>query len=296
MKVALIGPLCKDVNVVNGKEHSQMGSPLYYTGKALHALGADVTLFVSYGVEDDAWAKRNLKGIKIIHIPAEGTINSRNEYVTNETRNQFVNYFTNRVELHHLTDMGDYDYIIYGPLYAENLSLEIFQELSKTKAIKALDNFGLFRYPAKPSPVWKNPEKLVQASKYLDYLFLDEKEVLFGTQKKTIPEAAKVFLDQGVKVVAVTYGSQGSEIFTENKTMKIPAFPPTKLVDPTGAGDTYMAGFIKGMELFNDIEKAGHFAAMTATCCIEKAGAFDKTTEHVHERLGTISKLFAKSL
>lgn len=146
----------------------------------------------------------------------------------------------------------------------------------------------MFTYFEDGKPVRKNPDNLSKVAPFLKYLFLDEEEILFAAQKENIEEAAKYFLYIGVRNVIVTRGSRGSIIFTPNHIIEIPAFPPIELVDPTGAGDTYMAAFIYGTSLFNDIKKVGDFAAMSATMVIEKGGVFDGNIKKVHERLSNI--------
>jgi sugar/nucleoside kinase (ribokinase family) len=56
--------------------------------------------------------------------------------------------------------------------------------------------------------------------------------------------------------------------------------------DPTGAGDSYLAGFIKALSLFDDPKKQGDFAAMTATISLETHGHLKGSTEEVLTRLG----------
>lgn len=63
------------------------------------------------------------------------------------------------------------------------------------------------------------------------------------------------------------------------------AFPPAKLEDPTGAGDSYMAGFVRAIELYTDPVNRGEFAAMTATLAIEQQCPFIGSVEAVCRRL-----------
>ena len=79
-----------------------------------------------------------------------------------------------------------------------------------------------------------------------------------------------------VEVLVVTYGAQGSVIYSNHKQIKIKAVRPRKIVDPTGAGDGYRAGFIKGIVSGWDLKKCGELASWTAKFSVEHYG----TQEH----------------
>lgn len=75
-----------------------------------------------------------------------------------------------------------------------------------------------------------------------DIFFPEKKELEILTQK-TWNEGAKEILNLGPKVIAITAGEEGSHIFTTNENFHIDA-PKVDVVDTTGAGDVYAAGFI----------------------------------------------------
>ena len=54
------------------------------------------------------------------------------------------------------------------------------------------------------------------------------------------------------ELVVVTYGDQGSALIHRNDRVRVPAAKVDKGVDPTGAGDAYRAGLIKGLQLGAD--------------------------------------------
>lgn len=81
-----------------------------------------------------------------------------------------------------------------------------------------------------------------------------------------------------VPLVAVTFGGQGSELRWGGGRVAIPAVPPEPLADPTGGGDAYRAGLIKGLLLGLRLEIAGRVAALAATYAIERHG----TQEHAY--------------
>ncbi|MBI4079415.1 MAG: carbohydrate kinase family protein [Candidatus Levybacteria bacterium] len=74
------------------------------------------------------------------------------------------------------------------------------------------------------------------------------------------------------KIVITTLGSKGSLIEEKGKQYSIGTVNPKKIVDPTGAGDAYIAGFLSGFLQNSDLKTAGQIAATAATYAIEHYG------------------------
>jgi len=73
-------------------------------------------------------------------------------------------------------------------------------------------------------------------------------------------------------VIITTKGGHGSVIKTKNNIYKIPAAKPQKIKDPTGAGDAYRAGILKGLAMGLGWEQTGRLAATVAVYAVEKYG------------------------
>ena len=78
------------------------------------------------------------------------------------------------------------------------------------------------------------------------------------------------------ETIITTFGEKGSLISTRESDAEIPAAKVNQVVDPTGAGDAYRAGLLKGMAFKRDIIISARMGAITATYAIEKYG----TQEH----------------
>jgi adenosine kinase len=72
--------------------------------------------------------------------------------------------------------------------------------------------------------------------------------------------------------VARTRGGQGSELHLEGAVHRIPVAPAAAVVDPTGAGDAYIAGLLAGLRAGRPVEVAGRMGALAATYVIERQG------------------------
>lgn len=83
-------------------------------------------------------------------------------------------------------------------------------------------------------------------------------------------------LEKMTEILIITKGALGSEIYHRNKKIIIPPVKPKIVVDPTGAGDAYRAGLIKGLIKGWSLEKTGRLAGLVAVHAVEKYG----TQEH----------------
>ncbi len=73
------------------------------------------------------------------------------------------------------------------------------------------------------------------------------------------------------RAVIVTRGEQGSVIWA-GEEIAVPAVPPEQVLDPTGVGDAFRAGLIKGLALGMSWETAGRIGSLAATYVLETHG------------------------
>jgi len=110
-------------------------------------------------------------------------------------------------------------------------------------------------------------------------LFLPNDEQLLGlTATSTLEEGAQVLLDKGVGCVAVTAGARGAYVATADETAWVPAFA-IEVVDTTGCGDAFSAGFLLGRAQGRDLVAAATLgnatAAQVAQGMSTDAGSYD---------------------
>ncbi|MGA2492972.1 MAG: sugar kinase [Roseiarcus sp.] len=99
---------------------------------------------------------------------------------------------------------------------------------------------------------------------HIDYFLPSHEEASALSGRGDPLEAAQFFLDRGVATVAVTLGERGSLIASRGgKIHRLPAFD-VPVVDTTGCGDAYSAGFIAGLAHGFDLPSAGRFASAAA--------------------------------
>ncbi|MEZ0071056.1 carbohydrate kinase family protein [Planotetraspora sp. GP83] len=98
---------------------------------------------------------------------------------------------------------------------------------------------------------------------HVDYLLPNEEQALMLTGAATAEEAAAALLRQGLRGVLVTLGAEGSLVATESGHTRIPALD-VPVVDTTGCGDAYCAGFAAGLLDGRDVVGAAELGTAVA--------------------------------
>jgi ribokinase len=101
------------------------------------------------------------------------------------------------------------------------------------------------------------------------FLNKEEAELLTGNRYDKAPSE---LIAMGAEVVAMTLGNKGCLVTQRGKSYRIKA-SPTKVVDTTGAGDAFAAGFLYGLLKGKKMEICGKIGNWSASKCIEKVGA-----------------------
>ncbi|MEI6596842.1 MAG: carbohydrate kinase family protein [bacterium] len=79
-------------------------------------------------------------------------------------------------------------------------------------------------------------------------------------------------LQKLVEILFITKGGKGTQLYNKNKKIFIPAAKKKAVVDPTGAGDAYRAGFIKGLIMNYPLIKCARLASVVAAYAVENQG------------------------
>lgn len=105
----------------------------------------------------------------------------------------------------------------------------------------------------------------------VDLVFANEAELLALYQTADF-EAATAALSKTCKLAAVTRGADGSVIVAGDRRVPIQAAPVQKVVDTTGAGDQYAAGFLFGLAQGRSLEVCGQLGSLAAAEVIAHYG------------------------
>lgn len=118
------------------------------------------------------------------------------------------------------------------------------------KAVKEAKDAGVLVSfdPNYRAPLWRSKDDAVKAVKemlpFADAVKVSDEEAVLVTGKTDYEEAAKEILSYGPKLVAVTLGGDGVLLARKDLMTVVPGVKVDKVVDTTGAGDSFWGGFI----------------------------------------------------
>jgi sugar/nucleoside kinase (ribokinase family) len=111
----------------------------------------------------------------------------------------------------------------------------------------------------------------------IDILFANESEITSLYETKSFEDAAGRAA-KDLKLAVLTRSAKGSVIFAEGSAIAVPADAVARVVDTTGAGDLYAAGFLYGLTSGRNLETCGKLGSLAAAEIISHVGARPETT------------------
>lgn len=110
-----------------------------------------------------------------------------------------------------------------------------------------------------------------------DFLFLTEREMEEMTKATQV--GGLTLLEAGAKVVVVKQGAAGASVIASQREFSVPA-EPTKVLDTTGAGDVFAAGFLAGILLNRPLDECAKIASKATALGISGYGREKYPTHH----------------
>jgi sugar/nucleoside kinase (ribokinase family) len=258
------------------------GGTSYYFSNAIRHMDLNYMLVTALADKDkDIIDELRSNDINVKAFPSAFTVYFENTYSQDQDhRTQRVAQKADPFTADHLLSVDARIYHL-GPLLADDIPSELFKALSE-KGMISLDVQGYLRevrnrkvhaidWPAKK-----------EALQYVHVLKANESEMSVLTGETDVRKGARILFDWGVREVVITLGSKGSVIYNGRSFHIIPAYHPiTSVVDATGCGDTYMAGYLYCRSKGKGLQESGEFAAAMATLKIESSGPFTGTEEDI---------------
>lgn len=104
---------------------------------------------------------------------------------------------------------------------------------------------------------------IADALPHTDYLLPNDEQVLGFTGAATLADGARALVDAGAGCVAVTQGAKGVLVVTGDEVIEVPAYA-VEVVDTTGCGDAFSAGFLRGLAMGRDLRGAAELGCAAA--------------------------------
>lgn len=283
--ICCIGHITKDKIVTPNRTVYMAGGTSFYFSYAINQLPKDVTFSLVTAMdptEKEPVEKMLKAGIDVSMNASRNTVFFENIYGENQNeRKQRVLAKADPFTIQQLEHV-DAKVFHLGSLLADDFPTEVVEYLS-CKGRVSIDVQGYLREvrDEKVYPIdWKEKLKVL---KHTYYLKVNETEMETITGLKDAHEAAKLIHAWGVTEVIITLGSEGSLVYVDDKFYEIPAYPPHEVVDATGCGDTYSAGYLYKRLQGATPTEAGKFAAAMCTIKLEHNGPFNRSIDEVEK-------------
>jgi sugar/nucleoside kinase (ribokinase family) len=279
--ICCIGHITLDKIVTSDRVKHMAGGTAFYFSNAIQHLPVKYKLVTALAqTEMQSVTDLQVKGIDVKALPSTHSVYFENIYA--QDQNHRTQRVLQKADPFGIADLQDVEATIFhlGALLADDMPTELIKALF-SRANVSVDAQGYLREVIDQGVNaidWADKKEALQ---YVDILKVNEHELEVLTGFTDIQEGAKVLAEWGVKEVVVTLGSMGSVIYADSIFYNIPAYKPVAVVDATGCGDTYMAGYLYKRIKGGEIQPAGEFAAAMAGLKIESSGPFEGTEEDV---------------
>ncbi len=234
---------------------------------SLALLGEHPTVMATVGQdfgEYRAWLEENgVDTSAIVEVPDEFTSSF---FVNTDLEN-------NQIASFYIGAMGRADMLSFRDLDYQAIELTILSPNAPAAMVKyarECQELGIpYIYDPSQQIIRLSGEELLEGTRGARMLIVNEYEFGLIRRKTGLSDEELLALPQ---VTIITQGERGSTIHAAGQTWHIPAVPPEPLVEPTGVGDAYRAGVIKGMLRGYRWETTGRIAALAATYVLEQEG------------------------
>jgi sugar/nucleoside kinase (ribokinase family) len=179
------------------------------------------------------------------------------------------------------------DAIHLAPLAGE-ISYDVAERLKSHADVLSLDPQGLVRSFDETGNVTLKPLVDKRILGLVDILKSSRSEIEAATGLSDVASAIEAVHKLGVKIVVVTLGGEGAVVSVDGATYRIPAYQSEKVVDPTGAGDAFMGGFLAEYVYGENYLRCGCVGSALASLVVEGIGPTnfgDKTEIYRRARL-----------
>ena len=184
----------------------------------------------------------------------------------------------------------DCTYLMLGNLTPQ-VQIEAIEGLSKRPKLVVMDTMNFWMDVAM--------DDLKRVLKMVDVLCINDEEARQLSEQYSLRTAAKLIMAMGPKTLIIKKGEHGALLFQGANMFYCPALPLEEVFDPTGAGDTFVGGFIGYLAKTDDISfenmrKAIVYGSAMASFCVEKFGTerlLEITDQDLEERVNEFREL-----
>lgn len=209
-------------------------------------------------------------------VPGGKTFRWRGKYATNMNDRQTLEV--------HLNVLGDFDPVL--PDEYKRCPYVFLANGSPRAQMKVLDQVtGPRLVVADTMDLWirESHDELLQLFRRIDGLVMNDSEAKLLTGDENLVRAGHRIRELGPKFVVIKKGEHGAMFFSQYETYVLPAFPTERVVDPTGAGDSFAGGMMGYLSEIDNFEPASLKKAMAYGVLVASFNVEDFSLERMKE-------------
>lgn len=282
LKLVVLGSITEDFIITPHHPQKQfIGGVPIYAASAAKALGERIGIVSKVGTDF------HLKNLKLIHdfgvdlngfqISGNTSMIFENKYNMKGQRTQKILSLSEKITFEDIPESYyNVPCIHLGPVFNE-IDLDLISKVKEIFPFVSLDGQGFIRGTKNASKIiihqpWNDFEYYLN---YLDLLKVDDTELKYMTKTSRLNDAIDLILETDLRILVITRAQKGAIIFKDKQRFDIPAIP-TKIVDETGAGDTFITAFLLEYLKPHNCYYSGLIAASTASFKIAHSGPIPK--------------------
>lgn len=292
-KICCIGHITRDRIITPQQTIDMAGGTSFYMAHGMYHLSPDFPfqLVTKIGQESQEEVDRlRQMNINVLSYSSRHSVFFENQYGLNS--NQRTQRVLVKADPFTIEEMKPLQAEVFhlGSLLADDFSPEIVKYLSQKGRI-SIDVQGYLREVRGEKVYavdWKDMDAVLP---YVDMIKLNEHEMRAIMQLNNPKTVAEKLASYGIREVIITLGSYGSLIYADKTYYEIPAYPPKKIVDATGCGDTYSTGYLYMRSQGATFQEAGRFASAMCTLKLEHNGPFEGSLNDIKTLIKNTDRL-----
>ncbi|WP_277072470.1 PfkB family carbohydrate kinase [Segatella oulorum] len=292
-KICCIGHITRDRIITPQQTIDMAGGTSFYMAHGMHHLSPDFPfqLVTKIGQESQEEVDRlRQMNINVVSYSSRHSVFFENCYgLDSDKRTQRVLAKADPFTIEEMKPLQA-EVFHLGSLLADDFSPEIVKYLSQKGRI-SIDVQGYLREVRGEKVYavdWKDMDAVLP---YVDMIKLNEHEMRAIMQLNNPKTVAEKLASYGIREVIITLGSYGSLIYADKTYYEIPAYPPQKIVDATGCGDTYSTGYLYMRSQGATFQEAGRFASAMCTLKLEHNGPFEGSINDIETLIKNTDRL-----
>jgi sugar/nucleoside kinase (ribokinase family) len=280
LEVAVVGHILKERVIFPDRVlYPVLGSPAAYSSICLARLSNKVGIVTRIG---DDFPRQLLEVFAQAGVRQEGVIIG-----AASTTNELIYHPDGHKTLKFLTRAAKIDYADIPPGYLDapiiylcpmdhEIEEATIERLSKKKRFMMVDLGGFGGATTANHPLVKDGMELRRLCPFFDVVkaSIEDLEYILGIGSSDYADAAETLLGWGARIVVVTLGREGAYVSTGGRREFFPAYwqDQQSVLDQTGAGDCFAAGFLSAFLVTQDPFAAAFHGNVVTSFVIERTG------------------------